>query len=168
MKLLITPEWLRGKIESDPDMDTEAGLPSEALKTISMFLPQQSNEQQIDENVHDLNLKQAFGTFARNLRLLKNMTFESLAERASVEVDELVSIETDPHYQARPRTVIQLASFYNIEANRMMQLCGATHYHDDVFEEEALKFAAKSRGVSSLNADEQKVLNEFVKYLNEE
>jgi len=168
MKLLFTPEWLRQRIESDPDMDTEAGLPSEALESINIFLPQESSTEKLEEDVYHMELKQAFGTFVRNLRLMKKLTIESLAKSASVDVSELVLIETDTHYQARPRTVVQLANFYHIEVRRMIQFSGITQTSNDGFEEEAIKFADKSSGVSSLNNEEQQVLNEFVKYLNQE
>lgn len=31
MKLKVTPEWLRNRIESDPDMDFEVGTPDEQI-----------------------------------------------------------------------------------------------------------------------------------------
>lgn len=165
MEMLITPEWLRNKTESEQVAECEAGMAVEALESIGMFLPR-DRVKSVDEPERVSRLKLAFGIFIRNLRLKKKISREELARQAAVEIKDIFSIETDPHYQPRPRTVYQLAKFFDIEPQKMMGLSGVTQVYDEELEEEAFKFAAKSSGVSSLNKEEQTLLNEFVKYLN--
>jgi len=165
MKMLINSEWLRTKIEAEPeDINIEAGIPVECLESIRMFLP--SN---LVANVDDqrmLNMKYAFGLMIEKLRLRDSLTIALLAQKAEVMVEELESIERDPHYQARPRTVSKLAKVFDVNVPRMMELSGVANTTDNRLPDEAVKFAAKSNGVSSLNSEEQIILNEFVKILN--
>jgi transcriptional regulator with XRE-family HTH domain len=164
MEMHITPDWLRNKIENTSEIEIEAGIPIASLENLNIFLPQDLIGE-IDEE-QTVRLKHAFGVLIRNLRLTKELTLESLAESATIDKDELRLIENDPHYETRPRTVFQLASFFEMKPQQMMKISGASQILDDELEEETLKFAAKSDGVSSLNKEEQQILNEYVKFLN--
>ncbi len=166
MKMIITPGWLRNKIETAPDTEIEAGIPVMMLESIGMFLPRESAEEPAEDE-RLVRLKHAFGVFIRNLRLTRELPVEALAECAHIDATELYAIENDPHYVTKPRTVYQLANFFGINLKKMMELSGATQTYDESLEEEALKFAAKSDGVSSLNKEEHEILNEYVKFLNE-
>ena len=168
MKMLVNSEWLRKKIGVEPEgIDCEAGIPVESLQSIRMFFP--SNVTAFVSHVDEqriLQMKSAFGLMIKQLRLRDSLTIELLAEKADVQVEELENIECDPHYQARPRTVSKLAGTFGVSLPKMMELSGVANVGDDTLTDEALKFAAKSNGVSSLNNEEKKVLNEFVKMLN--
>lgn len=168
MKMLISPAWLRQKIESEPDVDIEVGIPMETLDSLDMFLPNEFRTDLAPRNLRDIKIKTAYGMLIRNLRRKRKLTTQQLAEKAKIDEKEVISIEHNPSYQTRPRTVYQLSEYFNIDRNRLAILSGTVKVHDDSFEEEALKFAAKSNGVSTLNKSEQAALNEFVKYLNEE
>ena len=167
MEMLITPAWLRNKTKMEPDIDFDAGMPVHLLHSIDMFLPPDITAAYPVDEKRTLQLKHAFGLFIRQLRLRDGMSIEALAKVASVLAEELEAIEHDPHYQARPRTVVQLAKVFKIATPKMMKLSGVAHAADDALEDEALKFAAKSDGVSSLNREEQSLINDFVKFLNE-
>jgi|GEM_PF-1049720 len=166
MEMLITPTWLRNKIQKEPDIDFDAGMPVHLLQSIDMFLPPDVVADNPADEQRTLQLKHAFGVFIRQLRLRDSLSIEALATTASVLVEELEAIEQDPHFQARPRTVVQLAKVFQIESSKMMKLSGVAHAAEETIEEEALKFAAKSDGVSSLNQAEQRLLNDFVKLLS--
>ena len=167
MKMLISPDWLRNKIKTEPDSDFEAGMPVHALSSIDMFLPPNVVPIVPKNEERDLKLKHAFGLFINHLRLRDRLSIEALANQASVLAEELERIEFDPHYQPRPRTVVNLARTFGIERKKMMKLSGVAQATDDQLEDAVLEFAAKSAGVSTLSQEEQQELNEFIKYLNE-
>lgn len=165
MEMHITPDWLRNKIETTAETEIEAGIPVELLENLNMFLPGELLTA-VDE-ARTVQLKHAFGIFIRNLRLTKELSVDALAKSASITEEELRLIEGDPHYETKPRTVYQLAHCFGINVQKMMKVAGAAQTLDPELEEKTLKFAAKSDGVSSLNKDEQQILNEYVKFLNE-
>ncbi len=168
MEMRITPEWLRNKINKEPDLDFEAGTPIDLLQSIDMFLPSNIVRSKPVDEKRNLKRQHAFGLMVNHLRLRDNMTIERLSVNANIVTEELEAIEQDPHYQPRPRTVIQLAKTFNIAPAKMMKLSGVATVVDSALEDAALKFAAKSAGVSSLNDEERESLNDFVKFLNED
>jgi transcriptional regulator with XRE-family HTH domain len=165
MKMLIDNEWLRRTITADPDMECEAGGPATLLEDLGMFLPADLGQDSDDPAV--VQLHYAFGTFVRMLRRKERLTVTELAGQVRVDEEELRSIERDPHHKPRPRTVHQLAKRFKIEPRRMMKLSGATANTNQKVHEEALRFAAKSDDINRLTPDEQRMLAEFAKYVNE-
>ena len=165
MEMLISPDWLRRKVESDPDIDTDAGPAIYVLESIGMFLPAELNP--VDEG-KVVRLVEAFGVLVRQLRRGKQWTIDELAAKARVSADDLRQIERDPHFRPRPRVVHQLAAVFGVPERALMKLSGATVTRDQAFEEEAMRFAAKSDDMSKLTREEQRVLNQYVKYLSEE
>jgi transcriptional regulator with XRE-family HTH domain len=164
MEMLISRDWLRRKIEADPDVETEAGVPSALLENLGMFLPPELQDV-AEEKV--IRLKEAFGVLIRQLRRRDGLSVDQLARKARVDEHELRQIECDVHYRPRPRTVHQISAVFDLPERAMMMLSGATITHDRSFEEQALRFAAKSSDMSSLNRDELRVLREYVKFLAE-
>jgi len=165
MEMLISPDWLRHKVESDPDIDTDAGPAIYVLESIGMFLPTELNA--IDKG-KVVRLVEAFGVLVRQLRRGKQWSIDELAFKARVSADDLRQIERDPHFRPRPRVVHQLATVFGVPERALMKLSGATVTRDQAFEEEAMRFAAKSDDMSKLSREEQRVLNQYVKYLSEE
>jgi transcriptional regulator with XRE-family HTH domain len=165
MKMLISPDWLRRKIESDPDVDTDAGPSIGLMESAGMFGP---TEAVSTDEAKVLRVVQAFSLLVRQLRRQHQWTIEELAKRALVDVEDLRQIERDPHYRPQPRVVHQLSTVYGVPEHPLMKLSGATVNADHDFEEKAMRFAAKSDDVSQLSDQEQQALNEYVKYLVEE
>lgn len=165
MEILISQDWLRRKVETDPDMDSEAGPSLQTLEAIGMFLPVELNA--INEG-KVVRLAEAFGVLVRQLRRQNQWSVEDLARRARIDVDDLRQIERDPHYRPRPRTVHQLSRIFKMPERSLMKLSGATVTHDQTFEQEAMRFAAKSDDMSKLSNEEQRALNDYVKFLNEQ
>ncbi len=139
MEMLISQDWLRRKVELDPDMDTDAGPAINVLESIGMFLP--ADLSSVDQG-KVVRLVEAFGVLVRQLR-------------------------RDPHHRPRPRVVHQLATVFGVPERSLMKLSGATITKDHDFEEEAMRFAAKSDDMSKLSREEQRALNDYVKYLVE-
>ena len=110
----------------------------------------------------------AFGLLVRFSRRAKRLSVEQLAEKLSVDTDELQHIEKDPAYRARPRTISNIATFFNLPFTELTKLAGAVVVsNDDSFTNTALKFAAHSEDIAALSAEEQKLLQSFIRYLRE-
>lgn len=166
MRMRVSREWLRRKIDEDPDVESDAGFPAALLEGLGMFIPGDLPEaEHEDESV--VRLKAAFGVFVRQLRLRRELSVVELADRVRVEEEELRAIEHDPHWKPRPRTVHQLSRYFNMPEREMMKLSGATRTHDAEFQEAAYRFAAKSDDLSKLTDAEREALDEYIKYLNE-
>tara|TARA_E500000318_G_scaffold111388_1_gene129806 strand:- start:2641 stop:3150 length:510 start_codon:yes stop_codon:yes gene_type:complete len=165
MEMLISADWLRRKIKADPDIDVEAGPSLSALEEAGMFIsPEFSKE---GENTSE-HLTSAFGVLIRQLRRQKKWSVEELAQKARVDPEDLRKIEMASNYRPRPRVVHQLSGVFNVPERSLMKLSGATVTHDHAFEEEAMRFAAKSDDLAKLNREEQQLLNDYVKYLIEQ
>jgi transcriptional regulator with XRE-family HTH domain len=163
MEMLISREWLRRKIEADPDVENDVGLSVGTMADLGMFLPP---ELQPDSDNNVVRLKEAFGALVRQLRLRDGLSISELAAKARIDQAELRQIEDDAHFRPRPRTVHQISLVFKLPERATMKLSGATVSRDPTFEEEAIRFAAKSADLSSLNSVELHTLKEFVKYLS--
>jgi transcriptional regulator with XRE-family HTH domain len=109
----------------------------------------------------------AFGLLVRFFRRAKRLSVEELAEKLSVEAEELQHIERDPEFRARPRTILKVANFFDLPVGEVMKLAGATVSNDESFYTKALKFAAHSDDMAALTREEQEALKSFVRYLRD-
>ena len=164
MKMLISQDWLRRKVESDPDVDGDAGPFIHALESIGMFLPPDISTAKAQPQP----LLEAFGVFVRQFRRQQQWTIEELSARAKVDVEDLRQIERNPRSPPRPRVVHQLASVMRVPERSLLQLSGAAISQDQEFAQEAMRFAAKSDDMAKLSREEQRALNEYVRYLNKQ
>lgn len=110
----------------------------------------------------------AFGLLVKFSRRAKRLSVEELAERLSVEADELQHIERDPEFRARPRTISKVANFFDLPVGEVMKLAGAAVSNDASFNTNALKFAAHSDDMAALTREEQEALKSFVRYLRDQ
>lgn len=109
----------------------------------------------------------AFSRFVRLARRSRGLTVETLAERADVEVAELLTIEEDSRYKPDLRTVYQLANFFGVQRTNLLQVAGLTAPKDSYLIDEAVRFAARSESVAALTAEERAALDAFVSILSE-
>jgi transcriptional regulator with XRE-family HTH domain len=107
-----------------------------------------------------------FATFVWLARRNRRLSVEQLAEKLAVEVDEVRKIESDPAYQARPRTIASIATFFELPPTEVMKLAGAAVSNDASFAP-ALKFAAHSEDMSALTKEEQVLLRDFIRFLRD-
>jgi HTH-type transcriptional regulator, competence development regulator len=117
---------------------------------------------------HDLAPVPAFGKLINLCRRSKGLSVEQLAERARVDLSELINIEHDLRYRPEPRTVYQLSGVLDLPNEKLLQQSGNMVIRDMRFEQSAVKFAARSESVNKLSREEHRALEEFVKYLSEQ
>src|SRR6266849_5580414 len=111
MNLHISRERLRERILREPDCEFEAGLPIRDFEVLSIFVP---NDLAAIRNVNGREMSLAFGSLIRLSRRRERLSVEQLAEKARVELVEVLAIEQEHGYIPRPRTVHQLATFLKL------------------------------------------------------
>lgn len=155
MRMNTDRDWLLTKAEQeDGSMISVGGLIS-ALE----------GRTEIPDNV--VPLKVAFSRFVLLARRERKLTLERFSEAADVDLAELLKIETDEHYTPALRTVYKMAAYLKIPEKKLMALAGLLQIKDVQFQNESLKFAARSEPVENLTPEEHQVYEEYVKYLCE-
>ena len=109
-----------------------------------------------------------FGRLVQLMRRKRSLTIEGLAKQADVELAELVEIEDDFGHVPEPRTVYQLAQFFKLAEDSLMQLAGLTKTRDSRLMEAGVRFAARSNPVVELEPEEKKALEDFVAVLDKQ
>lgn len=161
MKIEFTKEWCMrmAKLEASTDAEIGAG----ALAVDPIFNGEASAPVHgVEEAVY------AFGRFVSLSRRNRGMTVETLAERADVEVKELLTIEENIQYKPDLRTVYQLANFFEVPRSNLLQIAGLTAPKDTQLITEAVRFAARSESVAALTDEERAALDAFVSVLSEQ
>jgi transcriptional regulator with XRE-family HTH domain len=95
------------------------------------------------------------------------LTMEQLADKANIDLGELVTIEAGQCSDPQPRTVHALAQALSLPSDKLFVVSGLKFSTDQRFNNQAVRFAARSEAVDKLNKEEQQALQEFVKYLSE-
>lgn len=163
MTTKITNAWLRRRIERDPDVDTDAGLPITKPEVLQAFVGEKRAARTVKVTAARESL--VLETLLRQLRRRDGVDVSRLAAAIRVPEEELSAIERDRTFMPKPRTIHQLALHYKIPPRALLKLSAAAEKRDRELDEVAVRFAASSDGVLKLTRDEEKRLNDFVKYL---
>ena len=109
-----------------------------------------------------------FARLVEFARRAGGMTVEKLAKRADIELEDLVSIETDDEFIPAPRTVYRLAEALKLPVPKLLELARLAERRDEQLAEAAVRFAARSEPCGKLTHDERDAFEEFVKVLAKE
>lgn len=157
MKGFITREWCLRKAQTETGEEIGAGLTAiDPIIESQIQTPEDAGEASI-----------AFGRFVQLKRRAQKLSIEALAEAADVDISELVSIEEDRHFKPGTRTVHQLAKFFNVPSQKLLQISGLASAKDDGLTKEAVKFAARSESLAALTPEEKAALDAFLKVLSQ-
>ncbi len=163
MKLNLSKEWLRQRAALDDKADVSAGTLD--LDRLPAVRPSNVISMQASAEAESPN--PAFGRLINLWRRKKGFRIEVLADKARIDVSELIEIERNLNFVPEPRTVYQLAKTLDLPSERMLELSGNLLLRDSSLGKEAVRFAARSESVEKLSKDEQMALEEFVKFLSE-
>jgi transcriptional regulator with XRE-family HTH domain len=164
MKMNLSKEWLIRRAALDEKQDISAGtINLNKLRAISPA----TQAKAVHASTETENSNPAFGILINLWRRKKGLRIDELAEKARVDVAELFEIERNLHYIPEPRTVFQLAKTFDLPQEKMLELSGNLTVRDSSLGQEAVRFAARSESVEKLSKDEQRALEEFVKFLSE-
>lgn len=158
MRLERSKQWWLARAQKEGDSCVGAGLL--AVDPLPEDVPESSAPAE--------DVRIAFGKFISLMRRRRGLSVEELAEKASLEVSELVVIEDDVRHVPEPRTVYQLAQVFNVSQHRLMQLAGLAQVKDAGLHEEAVRFAARSEPMQKLTREESAALEAFVAILSEQ
>ena len=111
--------------------------------------------------------KTAFVRLLQLARRERRLSLEKLAEKADVDLAELLKIETDETFTPGLRTVSQLASVLELPAKKLMVLAGLLQVKDLSLQQASVRFAARSEPIGNVSPEEHAALEEYVKFLNE-
>ena len=120
-----------------------------------------------EEEIPDAARRVAFARLVELSRRKQRLTVEQLAERADVDVSQLIEIEEGENVSPEPRTVYRLAQVLNFPQERMMVMSGLARTRDRHLTEATVRFAARSEPVNVLSPEEEEALQEYVKVLVE-
>lgn len=164
MKLNLSNEWLAKRAAAEEGHEVSTGrVDLDALRVESRTFGASINP---FVSIEVEGSRTAFGRLINLWRRQRGIKLDQLAERAHVDLAELITIERDVRYIPEPRTVYQLAITLGVPTAGMLQLSGNVIARDSHLGEEAVRFAARADSVEKLSADEHQALEEFVKYLS--
>lgn len=112
--------------------------------------------------------KLAFVRLLQLARRERHLSLEQLAEKAKVDLVEVVNIEMGRASRPSPRTIYQLASLLKLPPKKLMVLAGLVQTRDVRLQEASLRFVVRSEPVNDLSVEEAAALEEFVKFLGQE
>ena len=157
MKIEVTKDWCEAMARQEADVEVGAGL----IAADPIFNGEAAHDTTFDES------RIALGRFVHLMRRRDKLSLEALAERADVDLAELMSIEFDAHYLPESRTLYQLAHTFKVSHKKLMGLSGLTKPKDVQYVEEAVRYAARSESIETLSAEEQAALEWLISVLSE-
>lgn len=157
MKIVVTKEWCETMARREVGAEVSAGL----ISADPIFNGEAAHEVAFDES------RIALGRFIHLKRRQEKLSIEELAERANVDIGEIMSIEMDTHYLPEARTLYQLSLIFSVSHKKLMGLSGLTKPKDVQYVEKAVRYAARSETNSPLSAEEQAALDGLISVLSE-
>lgn len=158
MKLQISHEWLARKLELGDDADVGAGgTPLDQFK-------QDMQQRTVTPSVL-AEVPMELGKVLRFVREQRGWTRSELADLADVDGAEIEALETQLTYSPTPRTVGQLADACGFSRRKFIAL--ANHRLDIAANESTIRYAAKSKGTSSVSDEQYELIRTLVEVLSQ-
>lgn len=156
MKINVSKAWCEKVAHKEAHAEVSAGLLAVDPIFENEFISEVSNDE----------TRFVLQRFIELGRRSMKLSVEQLAERADIDISELLSIETDIHYLPEPRTLYQLAQVFNVSQGKLMELSGLTKPKNVNYLEEAVRYAARSESIEKLNPEEQAALDGLISVLS--
>jgi len=151
------PAWSLAMARSEMGFDIAAG--SLAIDPIAAEgLPENDNAEES---------RLALSRFVTLMRRKEGISIEALADKADIEVGELLAIEKDAHHAPEVRTIYKLAMVFGVSQKKLMGLSGLTRPKDVSYVDQAVRYAARSESIELLSAEEQAALDGLISILSE-
>ena len=109
-------------------------------------------------------IRSAFARLIEFWRRENRFSTAQLAERAGIEVEELLIIQQGTTAPS-PRTVYRLAEVIGVPVEKLNQLAGLMQPRDQKLAQAATKFAASSGSMAALSPEEHKALQDMLQVL---
>ena len=157
MQFAISRQWCAEKGKAEAGAEIGIGL----LCIDPLLFGDEGRVTVLDES------RVAFGRFVNLNRRKLKLSYEALADKADIELAELMNIEQDASYEPEPRTIYQLATIFKVDQKKLMELSGLTRPKNTTYIEEAVRYAARSESLEDLNDQELAALEAMVSVLSE-
>jgi transcriptional regulator with XRE-family HTH domain len=158
MKFDVPKEWFVRSAEIEGDSEVGAGH--------SPFIAPLEEKLSTVELVTEMRL--AFGRFIELMRRRRGWTIQRLAERAEVDVGELLAIEKNPSHEAELSAVYGLANVLEVPAKLLIKMAGLAQDRSPDLLQAGLRFAASSEPTEPLSAEEEEALHTYLKVVLED
>ena len=169
LNINITREWAvaQGKREPDSGATSVGGLAHRISGLLQASDPARRERARAvpETGISPDPRRQSLGKFIELSRRRMRLSVEELADKANVDLAELLAVEKAEDIVPEPRTVRQLARVLEIPAEPLLSLAGLLAAHSPGLTESAVRFAARSEPMDVLTKEEDEALNWFVKEL---
>jgi len=162
MTMKMTKEWLLKNAERDKDLEFSTGyLSKDRLDAVY-----RSKEDASDaSSSSDRSCRIALANMVSIRRRSLGWTIEHLADKADVEVKDVRNLELAEPACLSVRTLHNLSGVLNLPQQGLFQLSGKTKKRSESFNDETVRFAARSQTAAKPTKQELQILEEYVKYL---
>lgn len=109
-----------------------------------------------------------FGLFVEMLRRRDGLSRGELAQKADVDLSEVIDIETCDDVDVSPRTLYQLEKCFGLSENVLAKLSGAVRTLKGDVQQNIVRYAAQAKHANHLNDEECQILNEVIALLDQE
>jgi transcriptional regulator with XRE-family HTH domain len=161
MKIEIPKEWILSRAQHEEGFEIGAGSPLHLAESEASPSP-------AAEKIGTIEQRLSFGHFIALMRRRQGWTIQQLAQRAEVDIGELLVIEKDPHHEAELSTVHGLARTFNVPPRRLIKMVGLAEDRPSRLAEAAVYFAASADPVAPLTESEEIALQAYLKVVLEE
>lgn len=120
--MLVSREWLRKKIEAEPEADVEAGPPIEVLDDIGMFL----STDVVAASDAKSELKEALPQLLIKARIRKGLTPKDLAKALGLKEQQIRRYEADEYRGASVKRLREIAAALGIDIKETSSLHAPT------------------------------------------
>ena len=170
LNINITPEWAsaQAKLEPESGVTSVGGLAHRigGLEEVSGRVGQEGTETLSAPTMSADPRRQSLGKFIELSRRQLRLSVEQLADKANVDLAELLAIEKAEDILPETRTVYQLAKVLRMRVEPLLELAGLVVTKSVGLTESAVRFAARSEPMDALTKEEEEALNWFVKELS--
>jgi transcriptional regulator with XRE-family HTH domain len=138
------------------------------LNKIAKALNHRVNVMLISKDPEASKVRYVFSEVVRGLRRKQGLSIEDFSKTSGISRDEAVAMEHDTSFRPSPLTLHRLSKFYKISERRVYALAGAIKDVSSGMRQQVERFAAQSESLSKLTKEEERTLDEFVKFLRTE
>jgi len=121
MKMKITPEWLLKNADRDQDLEVAAGFLSDEKLEVVYGSQKQEQEEQIEDIESRLT---ALSKLINIRRRIQGWTLEQLADKADVDLQDVVCLEQGIPVHLSVRTIHKLSGVLNQSVRRIREIFG--------------------------------------------
>lgn len=146
-------------IDEADGVEAEKNLAKKGRAVIKQALKEHRTKNESKTIFHD------FGLFVEMLRRRDQLTRDELAEKADIELSEVVRLETEPNYDISPRALYQLERCFRLKENTLGRLSGAIMSLNSEAQDRIVRYAAQAKHANHLNDQEQQILDEVIALL---